>query len=165
MAPRYGIILGQNVNGPWGVSAGLPGRNDLQVYITCLKHVLTSLLRSAANPAITTQVRQGLCFPTQHEPQFQTLDTFAASHLQEELFAIALTLAGACVQATVFGQFAHLIASLDGQATHFKRQLSGIVDSMSYHGFPESLRVHLKLKAVSCLCTQLQDFFHRVPQS
>ena len=51
----YGIILDQNVNGPWGISAGLPGRNDLQVYITCLKHVLMSLLRSAANPGITTQ--------------------------------------------------------------------------------------------------------------
>ena len=52
-----------------------------------------------------------------------------------------MTLTGACVQATVFGQFAHLISSLDSQATQFKRQLSSIVDSMSYHGFPESLRV------------------------
>ena len=60
---------------------------------------------------------------------------------QEELFGIAMTLIGACVQATVFGQFAHLIASLDGQATQFKRQISGIVDTMRYHDFPESLNV------------------------
>ena len=55
--------------------------------------------------------------------------------------AMFLTLVGACVQATVFGQFAYLIASLDGQATQFKRQISSIVDSMRYHDFPESLKV------------------------
>ena len=54
---------------------------------------------------------------------------------------MVMTLVGACVQATVFGQVAHLIASLDGQATQFKRQISSIVDSMQYHEFPEALKV------------------------
>ena len=54
---------------------------------------------------------------------------------------MAMTLIGAGVQATVFGQFAHLIASLDGQATNFKRQMASVVDSMAYHSFPDSLKV------------------------
>ena len=53
---RYGVIIGQDVNSQWGVSAGLPGRSDGEVYITCLKHALMSLLRSSPHPAITTSV-------------------------------------------------------------------------------------------------------------
>ena len=65
----------------------------------------------------------------------------AARGFQEELFTTVVTLLGCCVQATVFGQFAHLIAALDGGATTFKRQISDMVDSMAYHDFPSSLKV------------------------
>ncbi len=41
----------------WGIEAGLPDKSEGEVYITCLKHSLMSLLRSTPNPAITPQVQ------------------------------------------------------------------------------------------------------------
>ena len=64
---------------------------------------------------------------------------------------MVITVVGACVQAVVFGQFAHLIASLDGQSSQFKRQITTIVDSMMYHDFPESLKVPVHHIAASCI--------------
>ncbi len=41
----------------------------------------------------------------------------------------------------MFGQAAHLITSMNGQAVAFDRQLRGVFDRMSYHNFPETLQV------------------------
>jgi hypothetical protein len=107
----------------WFVNSGMPDKNAFEQYTTVYFHNLGLLIRSSSYP-----------------PQTPT----------EEIFCIIISLLGACVQGTVFGQVAHLIASIDGQAALFNRQMRDIGDRMNYHGFPEMLQV-IGLAVCNCM--------------
>jgi hypothetical protein len=97
----------------WSVEALFPQKNILERYCTVFYHCLGLMIRSSPHAAIT---------------------------YKEELFAVLSSLIGACIQGTVFGQVAHLIASMNGQSTAFQRQMQDIRDRMNYHKFPQYLQ-------------------------
>jgi hypothetical protein len=74
-----------------------------------------------------------------------------------------MTVAGACVQATVFGQFAAHIASLSGQSSLFTRQIGTILESMNYHDFPVSLKVRPRGVCVYLGCPPHPRTLHPTP--
>ena len=56
------------------------------------------------------------------------------------MFYIIAVLIGAFVYATIFGQVAHLVASMSRGVSEFNQHMDYMYDRMEYHGLPPSLK-------------------------
>ena len=108
----YGAITSSSSG--WWLETDMNNKSLFQRYTTVFVHCLGLIIRSSPHPPVTAR---------------------------EEICASLISLVGACVQGTVFGQVAHLIASINGQNAQFNKQMGDIRERMNYHNFPTTLQV------------------------
>merc|ERR1711871_1172164 len=102
----------------WFYENGLQDMDLTARYINCASTTLLFALRTSHRPPSTTT---------------------------EEAFVAFCVLLGACVNATIFGQVAHLIASMNAANAAYQLKLQSVNEHMMYHKIPKPLQKKILL--------------------